>query len=73
MPRRNALIFWNAVAVAVLMLGGGVATVRRVLAGGTVGDFVALSLTVIGLAAALLVAGRFVLVSARAQRRARRS
>ena len=73
MPRRNALIFWTAVAVAVLLLGGGVATVRRVLAGGTVGDFVALSLTVIGLAAALLVAGRFVLVSARAQRRARRS
>ena len=73
MPRRNALIFWTAVAVAVLLLGGGVATVRRVLAGGTVGDYVALSLTVVGLAAALLVAGRIVSVSARAQRRARRS
>ena len=73
MSRRTAMIFWTAVAVAVLLLGGGVATVRRVIAGGTVGDVVALSLTVLGLTAALLVAGRIVFVSARAQRRARRS
>jgi hypothetical protein len=73
MQRRTAMIFWTAVAVAVLLLGGGVATVRRVIAGGTVGDVVALSLTVLGLTAALLVAGRIVFVSARAQRRARRS
>ena len=73
MPSRTALIFWTAVTVAVFLLGGGVATVRRVLTGGTVGDYVALSLTVVGLAAAILVAGRIVSVSARAQRRARRS
>ena len=73
MQRRTAMIFWTAVAVAVLLLGGGVATVRRVIAGGTVGDVVALSLTVLGLTAALLVAGRIVFVSARAQRPVRRS
>jgi hypothetical protein len=67
------MIFWTAVTVAVFLLGGGVATVRRVFAGGNAGDYVTLSLTVIGLAAALLVAGRIVFVSARTQRRARRS
>ena len=67
------MIFWTAVAVAVFLLGGGVATLRRVLAGGTIEDSVVLSLAVAGLAVALLVAGRIVLASARAQRRARRS
>ena len=67
------MIFWTAVAVAVFLLGGGVATVRRLFTGGTVEDYVVLSLTVVGLVAALLVAGRIVFVSARAQRRARRS
>lgn len=72
MPRRPAMIFWTAVAVAVLLLGGGVATVRRVFAGGTLADHVVFSLTMIGLAIALLTAGRIVFVSARAQRRTRR-
>lgn len=67
------MIFWTAVAVAVFLLGGGVATLRRVVAGGTVEDYVVLSLAVAGLAVALLVAGRIALASARAQRRARRS
>jgi len=67
------MIFWTAVAVAVFLLGGGIATIRRVLQGGTAGDYVALSVSVVGLAAALLVAGRIVFVSARTQRRARRS
>lgn len=73
MSRRTVVIFWTAVATAVFLLGGGVATVRRVLAGGTFGDFVVLSLTALGLAAALLVAGRIVLLAARTQRPARRS
>ena len=73
MPSRTATIFWTAVAVAVFLLGGGVATLRRVLAGGTVEDYVVLSFAVAGLAAALLVASRIVLASARAQRRAHRS
>jgi len=72
MPRRTFLIFWTAVAVAVLLLGGGVATFRRILASGMVIDDVVLSLAILGLSAALLVAGRIVLVSARVQRRARR-
>ncbi len=67
------MIFWTAVAVAVFLLGGGIATVGRVFAGGTVGDYVSLSLIVIGLPAALLVAGRIVVVSSRARCRARRS
>lgn len=71
MSTRTATILWAAVAAAVLLLGGGVATFRRDLAEGSVGDYVALSLTVLGLAAALLVAGRIVFISARAQRRAR--
>lgn len=66
------MIFWTAVAVAVFLLGGGIATMRRVVHGGTLGDFVALSLAASGLAAAIVVAGRIVVVSARAQRRARR-
>lgn len=73
MPRRTGLVLWASVAVAVLLLGGGIATVRRVLADGTLGDYLVLSLTVIGLAGALLVAGRIVFVSAKAERRARRS
>lgn len=73
MSRRTAIILWTAVTVAVFLLGGGIATVPRVFSGGTVGDYVALSLTVIGLVTALLAAGRIVFVSARAQRRARRS
>lgn len=54
--------------VAVLLLGGGTATLRRVVARGEVGAHVVLSLALLGLAAALLVAGRIVFVSARAQR-----
>jgi hypothetical protein len=73
MSRRTTTIFWTAVAVAVFLLGGGVATVLRVLDDGAAGDYPVLSLTVIGLASALLVAGRIAFVSARAQRRARRS
>ncbi len=73
MSKRTAITFWTAVAVAVLSLGGGIATARQVLAGDTVGDYVALSLALIGLAAALLVAGRIVFVWAGVQRRARRS
>jgi len=73
MSGRTTMIFWTAVAVAVFLLGGGIATLQRFFAGGTVGDYVVLSLAVAGLTVALLVAGRIVAVSARAQRRARRS
>lgn len=65
------VIFWTAAAVSVFLLGGGFATLRHVFGGGGVGDYVVLSLSVLGLAASLLVAGRNVLVAARVQRRAR--
>lgn len=73
MHRRTTLIFWTAVVAAALLLGGGIATARRVADGGTLGDYVALSLSLLGLVVALLVAGRIVLVMGRAQRRARGS
>jgi cytochrome b subunit of formate dehydrogenase len=73
MSKRTTMVFWTAVATAVLLLGGGIATARQVLAGGTVGDYVALSLALIGVAAALLVASRIVFVWAGVQHRARRS
>jgi hypothetical protein len=71
MSKRTATIFWTAVAVAVLLLGGGTATLRRVVVSGAIGDYLVLSLALLGIAAALLVAGRIVFVSARAQRRVR--
>lgn len=71
MPRRTFVAFWTSVVVSAFLLGGGVATVRRVLAGGTGADIAVLSVTALGLAGSLLVAGRVVLVLARAQRRAR--
>ncbi len=64
MPKRTMVIFWAAVAAAVLLLGGGFATLRRVLAGGDALDWLVLSLSAIGLAGALFVAGRIVLVAA---------
>ncbi len=71
MPRRSMVIFWTAVSVSVLLLGSGVATLRRVIGGGDTEDYVALAITVFGLCASLLVAGRIALVVARVQRAAR--
>jgi len=73
MSGRTLVTLWTAVAVAVFLLGGGIATMRRALARGTAGDYLTLSLTILGLIAAILVAGRIVFVSARAQRRTHRS
>ena len=69
--RRNLLSDRRRVAVS--LLGVGLATFRRAFAGGKLEDYVVISLIVIALPAALLVAGRIVFVSARAQRRVRRS
>lgn len=71
MPKRTRVIFWTFVAVSAFLLGGAVATVRRVLAGGTGADVAILVVTALGLAGSLLVAGRVVFVLARLQRRAR--
>lgn len=71
MPGRTLLVFWAAVSVSVLLLGGAFATLRRVIAGGGTGDYAVLVITVLGLAGSLLVAGRIVLIGARAQRAAR--
>lgn len=72
LSKRTLLFFWTSVAVSVFLLGGGFATIRRLLGGGTVGDYVVFSLTLVGLTASLLVAGRVILVLGRAQRRTRR-
>lgn len=71
MPKRALLIFWAAVAVAIFLLGGGVATLRRVLSGGNALDGLVLLVSAVGLMASLFVAGRIVFVAARVQRRAR--
>lgn len=72
MSRRTLTIFWTAVIVAVVLLGGEVATTERILGGArSIADVAVLTIAGIGLAASLLVAGRIVFVAAVAQRRAR--
>lgn len=72
MGRRTLVIFWGAVAAAVFLLGSGVSSVRAELGGGGIRDLVLLAISLLGLGAALLVAGRIVFVAARLQRRARK-
>jgi hypothetical protein len=64
--------FWAAVAAAVFLLGGGVSSVQALIRGGDGVAFALLSISVLGLLVALLVAGRIVFVATRIQRRARR-
>jgi hypothetical protein len=68
MSRGTVLIFWTAVAVAVLLLGAVVSTTRQILAGSAVMDLFALIVSIGGLSIALLVAARIVVVSSRRRR-----
>lgn len=72
MPRRTLVAFWTSVVAAVFLLGGGFSSLRRLASGGDPGEVVLVGFSLIGLLAALFVAGRIVLVAARMQRRARK-
>ena len=68
MARRALVVFWGSVAAAVFLLGGGVSSLRAMLAGGGAEDFALLVASVVGLTVTLFVAGRIVLLAARLQR-----
>ncbi|HWO70746.1 MAG TPA: hypothetical protein VNP94_08330 [Actinomycetota bacterium] len=70
MATRTVVVFWSAVAAAVFLLGGGVASVRAVLGGGGPVDVALALVSALGLSGALLVAGRIVVVTARLEREA---
>ena len=71
MTARTHIYFWGAVAASVFLLGGGLATFRRVSSGGGAADMALLILSVTALAGTLFVAGRIVRAVARVQRRGR--
>ena len=68
MVRRAMIIFWSATGAAVFLLGGTVATLKAVLAGGSRINLVLLALSLLGLLASLGVAGRIVVVVGRSVR-----
>ena len=68
MVRRWMLMLWSATAAAVFLLGGTVATLKAVLAGGSRINLVLLALSLLGLLASLGVAGRIVVVVGRTGR-----
>jgi hypothetical protein len=70
---RPFILFWGATAGAVLFLGAAWSTASRVFGpAGTALDVLVLVLALLGLAGALLIAGRIALVTGRVRRRARR-
>ncbi len=71
MSGRTLVMFWGAVAAVVFLLGGGVGGFRAATAGGGTADLALAALSGLGLAGAVFVAGRIVLVAARVQRRTR--
>lgn len=71
MERRTVVVFWVASSAAVALLGGSVATIRRLLAAGDIADVVVLGLSLAGLGLVLFVAGRIAFVVGRARRRAK--
>lgn len=71
MSARAYLFFWGAVAASVFLLGGALATFRRVSSGGGAADVAVLILSVSALSMTLFVAGRIVKAVARVQPRSR--
>ncbi len=65
MTRRPMLVLWSATAAAVFLLGGTVATLKAVLAGGSRINLALLALSLTGLLGSLGVAGRIVMVVSR--------
>jgi len=68
MTRRPILVLWSATAAAVFLLGGTLATLKTVLAGGSRLNLVLLALSLTGLLSSLGVAGRIVVVVGRSIR-----
>ena len=68
MTRRATIIFWSATAAAVSLLGGTVATLKAVLAGGSRMTLALLVLSLGGVLGSLGVAGRIAVVVGRASR-----
>lgn len=71
MSARTHLFFWSAVAASVFLLGGALATYKRVSSGGSTADVALLMLSVAALSMTLFVAGRIVRAVARVPRRSR--
>lgn len=71
MKARTLLFFWVAVAASTFLLGGALATYRRVSSGGSTADIALLFLSVAALSTTLFVAGRIVRAVARVERRSR--
>lgn len=69
MPRRTTWLFWTSVALAVLLIGSGVASFRRLIAVPTLPDVAMLVVAELGAVVALFVAGRIVVLTARWMRR----
>ncbi len=69
MPRRTVVLFWGATAAAVFFLGSVWTAAGRTGAG----NVVVFAVSVVGLVATALVAGRIAFVVGRTQRKARRS
>jgi hypothetical protein len=72
MRPKTAVAFWASVAAAVFLLGGTVASVEAFLRQPSAANVIVLSVSLIGLVFAGLIAGRIVVVVGRAQRGSRR-
>jgi hypothetical protein len=69
---KTTIVFWAAVAAAVFLLGGTVASVEALLRHPSFSNVTILLASLAGLAVAGLVTGRIVVVVGRRQRRVRR-
>ena len=73
MGRRAIVVFWGAVAAAVFFLGSAWSTAERLGAGSYAPSrILLLAFAILGLAVAVLVAGRIAFVVGRTQRATRR-
>ncbi|MEO8424628.1 MAG: hypothetical protein ABI595_12065 [Actinomycetota bacterium] len=68
MRPKTVVLFWAAVAAAVFLLGGTVSSVEAFVRHASVVNTIVLTVSVIGLAIAGLIAGRILVVLGRAQR-----
>lgn len=70
MQAKTVVAFWAAVAAAVFLLGGSVASFVSVVRHASPGAVIVLVVSLVWLAFSLLIAGRIVLALGRLQRRA---
>jgi hypothetical protein len=71
MKPKTVVAFWTSVAAAAFLLGGTVASVEAVARQHSAVSAIVLSVSLIGLVFAALIAGRILVVLGRAQRRSR--